>query len=82
MEKLNKERVLKIKKIIDENTTKEIQLKTKKEEEHKRAKKDYDCSTIEEIESTVDELDSNITEVEEQIKEKGIKLEAAYSWDL
>lgn len=77
---MEKKDVLAIKKIIDENQKKKIQVETKLETEYKTADTDFGCKTIKGIDKELSIRDKEITEIETEIKEKSTTLDEAYDW--
>lgn len=81
-EELTRRDVEKIQGIIQEAQKKEIQLTTKLESEYETAKKEFDCETLEDIDSKLDSIDKEISSLEKKIDRKSKTLSEAYDWDI
>jgi hypothetical protein len=72
---MKKEDVIKIKEIIENNEKEKVKYETKLEQEMEYIKKEYNCSSLEEVEDLIDKTDEDISKIEEEKKEMENKLE-------
>lgn len=79
---LEKKDVLKIKKQIEESKKTLIEKETRRTSELEYAKKNFDLTTLEEIDEELDKREKALEELDVKIERQSKILEGAYPWNI